>query len=163
MRQLFLPAFFSVSVLYSCSAPATGEKVSYNELNSNYSYHKKRVAVDGYLLWDEGDIWQKMGRKELVTVSLSEKPGGEGESVSFTTYLGISKNEISINNGGQATYTPEDVVIHLSDGKDVKIGQKIRVSGDANYLDTTKFQPFRTKDLVKYSFNLENVKIESAE
>ena len=155
--------FVITALITSCSQPKQGEKVGYTELNANYSYNTKRVAVEGYLKWDEGDIWQKMGHKELVTLSVSEKPNGEGESVSFTTYLGSSKNEVSIDNGGKSTYTPEDIVIHLSDGKDVKIGNKILVSGDANYLDTTKFKPFRMKDIVKYSFNLENVKIENAQ
>lgn len=180
MKNLFLSICLSASALFflsACSNSSKGELLkestkSFVRENLDYKtdYHKKRIAVDGYL-W----IGSLRMENNKLNVALYTKPGGAGDQLlDIATERADSPNAVMfpMKNGKSAGYNTTEHEINLdqmtfrdNDNNQFPVSQKMRVSGTVTYVENfqsgfSKMPDPLNKGKELYPFTLESARFD---
>ena len=171
-----------LTLTLGCSGPQSAQPLARSDkatvrqqLDTQTSYHGKRVALEGYLFLANNTASEEEGR---LYVSLYTEPMGAGERlVDLLVGAGQGKNQLHLpttGKGKSAGYNTTQYKLDLSgarvffhDGSAHDLKTRVRVSGTVRYVPQREGGFSHQEDPLNkgvqlYPFSLESLRLEAA-
>lgn len=131
MRIYLASAIFCFGLLaIACTTPA-GVPIEYSKACA-VENDKKQLEVNGFLSDRGGVFCSNIGGGSVrCGFGLTETPNAEKISISADIERGTSANKVEELARG---YKLEDIKIHASDGNLIKFSEKVKITGELNFV-----------------------------
>jgi hypothetical protein len=158
--------------LLSASTSAVVDK----ELRLSEAFADKRIALEGYLTFNDGATIDS--KKNVLSMSVRSMPDGKGESIeNVDVDLGNGKDQVQIPDGTktnrpagynttESTIDVDQIKVTTHSGEVVNLKQKLKISATVVYVKNfqtgkTNTMPMFNSDKQGFVFELKDVRFDA--